>query len=98
VTFAAKADRGRWNAGTVRNADGGLTATVYSTRAFEALSPQYRPRINTARIAQFVVPGLPMMSRERGDWRERVFFGEDDYALDRDLPASQCHVMAARAN
>jgi hypothetical protein len=39
-----------------------------------------------------------MMSRERGDWRERVFFGEDDYALDRDLPASQCHVMAARAN
>ena len=30
------------------------------------------------------------MPRERGARRERVFFGEDDYALYRDLLASQC--------
>ena len=44
----------------------------------------YRPPINMARVARFVVPGL--MSRERGARRERVFFGEDDDALYPDLP------------
>jgi hypothetical protein len=37
-----------------------------------------------ARIARLVVPGFPIMSRERGARRERVFFGEDDHALCRD--------------
>ncbi len=43
-----------------------------------------------ARIARFVVPGLPHHVTQRGNRRERVFFGEDDYALYRDLLASQC--------
>ncbi len=42
-----------------------------------------------ARIARFVVPGLPHHVTQRGNRRERVFFGEDDYALYRDLMASQ---------
>ena len=43
-----------------------------------------------ARIARFVVPGLSHHVTEWGARRERVFFGEDDYALYRDLLASQC--------
>ena len=37
-----------------------------------------------------LLPAFPITSRERGTRRERVFFGEDDDALDRDLLASQC--------
>ena len=37
-----------------------------------------------ARIARFVAPAFPHVGRER------VFFGEDDDALYRDLLASQC--------
>ena len=48
-----------------------------------------RPRINMARIAQFVVRGLPHHFTPRGARCERVFFGEDEYELDRDLLASQ---------
>jgi putative transposase len=43
-----------------------------------------------ARIARFVVPGLPHHVTQRGNRRERVFFGDDDYALYRDLLADQC--------
>ena len=43
-----------------------------------------------ARIARFVVPGLPHHLTQRGNRRERVFFGDDDYELYRDLLASQC--------
>ena len=43
-----------------------------------------------ARIARFVVPGLPHHVTQRGNRRERVFFGDDDYALYRDLLATQC--------
>ena len=43
-----------------------------------------------ARIARFVVPGLPHHVTQRGNRRERVFFDDDDYALYRDLLASQC--------
>ena len=42
-----------------------------------------------ARMARFVVPGLPHHVTQRGVWRERIFSG-DDYALYRDLLASQC--------
>jgi putative transposase len=31
-----------------------------------------------ARIARFVVPGLPHHVTQRGNRRERVFFGDDD--------------------
>ena len=43
-----------------------------------------------ARIARFVVPGLPHHVTQRGNRRERVFFSDDDYALYRDLLAEQC--------
>src|SRR5271166_1980109 len=43
-----------------------------------------------ARIARFVVPGLPHHVTQRGNRRERVFFSDDDYELYRDLLSSQC--------
>jgi putative transposase len=43
-----------------------------------------------ARIARFVAPGLPHHVTQRGNRRERIFFSDDDYALYRDLLASQC--------
>ncbi len=42
-----------------------------------------------ARIARFVVPGLPHHVTQRGNRRERVFFGDDDFELYRDLLAEQ---------
>jgi REP element-mobilizing transposase RayT len=45
-----------------------------------------------ARIARFVVPGLPHHVTQRGNQRERVFFGDDDYVLYRDLLADQCRI------
>ena len=48
------------------------------------------PSAPLARIARFVVPGLPHHVTQRGNRRERVFFGDDDYELYRDLLASQC--------
>ena len=60
------------------------------------LNPQLKPL-----SSQHMAPGwpvspdsssqaFPLMSRERGARRGRVFFGEDDDALYRDLLASQC--------
>ncbi len=43
-----------------------------------------------ARIARIVVPGLPHHVTQRGNRRERTFFGDDDYALYRDLLAQAC--------
>ena len=43
-----------------------------------------------ARIARFVVPGLPHHVTQRGNRRERIFFCDDDYTLYRDLLADQC--------
>ncbi len=37
-----------------------------------------------------MVPGLPHHVTQRGNRRERVFFGDDDYALYRDLLAERC--------
>ncbi|HKN27786.1 MAG TPA: hypothetical protein VJY34_07830 [Roseiarcus sp.] len=42
-----------------------------------------------ARPARFVVPDLPHHVTQRGNRREKVFFGDDDYALYHDLLASQ---------
>ena len=38
-----------------------------------------------SRIGRFVVPDLPHHVTQRGNRREKVFFGDDDYALYRDL-------------
>jgi putative transposase len=43
-----------------------------------------------ARIGRFVVPDLPHHVTQRGNRREAVFFGEDDYALYRDLLREAC--------
>jgi putative transposase len=43
-----------------------------------------------ARIARFVVPGVPHHVTQRGNRRERVFFGDDDFGLYKDLLAQQC--------
>ena len=43
-----------------------------------------------ARLARVVVPGLPHHVTQRGNGRQRVFFGDADYALYRDLLAASC--------
>jgi len=43
-----------------------------------------------ARLARIVVPGSPHHVTQRGNRRERVFFGDDDYGLYRDLLAQAC--------
>src|SRR5271166_4059462 len=43
-----------------------------------------------ARIGRFVVPDLPHHVTQRGNRREKVFFGDDDYALYRDLLQEAC--------
>ena len=43
-----------------------------------------------ARIGRFVAPDLPHHVTQRGNRREKVFFGDDDYALYRDLLAEAC--------
>ncbi len=43
-----------------------------------------------ARIGRFVVPDLPHHVTQRGNRRGTVFFGEDDYALYRDLLREAC--------
>ena len=43
-----------------------------------------------ARLARVVVPGLPHHVTQRGNGRARTFFGDDDYALYRDLLADSC--------
>ena len=43
-----------------------------------------------ARLARVVIPGLPHHVTQRGNGRARTFFGDDDYALYRDLLASSC--------
>jgi putative transposase len=43
-----------------------------------------------ARLARITVPDLPHHVTQRGNRRERVFHGEGDYALYRDLLAAAC--------
>ncbi len=42
-----------------------------------------------ARMARLVVPGIPHHVTQRGNGRARTIFGDDDYALYRDLPAGR---------
>jgi putative transposase len=43
-----------------------------------------------ARLARVVVPGIPHHVTQRGNGRARTFFGDEDYALYRDLLAERC--------
>ncbi len=43
-----------------------------------------------SRLARVVIPGLPHHVTQRGNGGARTFFGDDDYALYRDLLASSC--------
>ena len=43
-----------------------------------------------ARLARLVVPGLPHHVTQRGNGRQKVFFGDDDYELYRSLLAESC--------
>jgi len=43
-----------------------------------------------SRIGRFVVPDLPHHVTQRGNRREKLFFGDDDYALYRDLLREAC--------
>ena len=40
-----------------------------------------------ARLARIVLPDLPYHVTQRGNGRQKTFFGEDDFALYRDLLA-----------
>ncbi len=42
------------------------------------------------RIARIVLPGVPHHVTQRGNRRERIFFGADDYGLYRDWLAESC--------
>src|SRR5882762_3155125 len=43
-----------------------------------------------ARLARVVIPGHPHHVTQRGNGRARTFFGDDDYALYRDLLTEHC--------
>lgn len=43
-----------------------------------------------ARLARVVVPGLPHHVTQRGNRRQKVFFGDGDYAFYRNLIAESC--------
>ncbi len=43
-----------------------------------------------ARLSRVVIPGHPHHVTQRGNGRARTFFGDDDYALYRDLLATHC--------
>ncbi|MGO4338288.1 transposase [Labrys sp. KB_33_2] len=43
-----------------------------------------------ARLAHIVVPGLPYHVTQRGNGRQRTFFGAEDYAFYRDYLADHC--------
>ena len=43
-----------------------------------------------ARLARFVLPGVPHHVTQRGNERQRTFFSEEDYAAYRDLLSEHC--------
>ena len=47
-----------------------------------------------ARLARVVLPGHPLHVTQRGNGGARTFFGDDDYALYRDLLAAHCRAAA----
>jgi len=49
-----------------------------------------------ARLARTVIPGLPHHVTQRGNHRQAVFFGDDDYAAYRDLIAAAARRAGAQ--
>jgi putative transposase len=47
-----------------------------------------------ARFSRVVIPGHPHHVTQRGNGRARTFFGDEDYALYRDLLATHCRSAA----
>ena len=43
-----------------------------------------------ARLARYVIPGIPHHVTQRGNGRQQTFFGEEDYTAYRDLLAMHC--------
>lgn len=43
-----------------------------------------------ARLARFVLPGIPHHVTQRGNGRQQTFFGDGDYAAYRELLREQC--------
>jgi putative transposase len=43
-----------------------------------------------ARLARFVIPGVPHHVTQRGNGRQRAFFSDDDYAVYCDLLRRHC--------
>lgn len=43
-----------------------------------------------ARLARYVIPGIPHHVTQHGNGRQKTFFVEDDYAAYRDLLAFHC--------
>ena len=43
-----------------------------------------------ARLARYVIPGIPHHVTQRGNGRQQTFFTAEDYAAYRDLLAVQC--------
>ena len=43
-----------------------------------------------ARLARYVVPGIPHHVTQRGNGRQQTFFGDGDYAAYRDLLGKHC--------
>ena len=50
-----------------------------------------------ARLARVVIPGFPHHVTQRGNRRERTFFGDGDYALYRDLIADAARKAGPRS-
>jgi putative transposase len=48
-----------------------------------------------ARLARVVIPGHPHNVTQRGNGRARIFFGDADDALYRDLLAVNCRAATA---
>ena len=51
-------------------------------------------RIQEAASHRLVVPSLPHHVTQRGNGRAQTLFGDEDYALYRDLLADSCHAAA----
>jgi putative transposase len=43
-----------------------------------------------ARLARYIVPGVPHHVTQRGNGRQQTFFSDADYAAYRDLLGAQC--------
>ena len=70
---------------------GAITVTVYKigAAAYPPIACSWRKGDDgTARLARVLVPGLPHHVTQRGNRREPVFFGAEDYQLYRRLIAT----------